>query len=319
MTPRVGSRIVSFGHHQPSKLLTNDQLTEMVDTSDEWIRSRTGIVTRHVAGDDETVAVMGVAAAEHALLTASVAPGDVDLVIVATTTAEQRSPNTAGMVSAALGMTAPAIIDVNVACSGFVHALALADMAIRAGSASQALVIGSELLTAFTDYTDRTTCVLTADGAGAVLVQGTDQPSVGPVAWGSKPSLAPAVRIAPPTDKFVQDGRAVYKWALGEGAAHARKALELAGIDAADVDVLCTHQANLRIIEPMAEQLGMTDRIVVTDVVESGNTSAASIPLGMSKWWHAGKVGGDQTALLFGFGGGFAYASMVVRTPALPL
>ena len=161
--------------------------------------------------------------------------------------------------------------------------------------------------------------MLTADGAGAVLVQGTDQPSVGPVAWGSKPSLAPAVRIAPPTDKFVQDGRAVYKWALGEGAAHARKALELAGIDAADVDVLCTHQANLRIIEPMAEQLGMTDRIVVTDVVESGNTSAASIPLGMSKWWHAGKVGGDQTALLFGFGGGFAYASMVVRTPSLPL
>ncbi len=318
MTPRAGSRIVSFGHHQPAKLLTNDQLAEMVDTNDEWIRSRTGIETRHVAGDDETVADMAIAAARHALDTAAVGPAEVDLVIVATTTAEQRSPNTAGLVSAALGMEAPAIIDVNVACSGFVHALALADMAIRAGSAERAVVIGSERLTAFTDYSDRTTCVLTSDGAGAVVVQSADEAGIGPVAWGSSPKLAPAVVIEPPSDKFTQDGRAVYKWALGEGAKHARRALELAGITAADVDVLCTHQANLRIIEPLAEQLGMTDRIVVTDVVESGNTSAASIPLGMSRWWHAGKVPGDQAALLFGFGGGFAYASMVVRTPALP-
>lgn len=316
MTPRAGSRIVSFGHHQPPQLLTNDQLAEMVDTSDEWIRSRTGIVTRHVAGDGDTVATMATSAARHALETAAVPPAAVDLVIVATATADQRSPNTAGTVSAALGMEAPAIIDVNVACSGFVHALALADMAVRAGSATRALVIGAERLTAFTDYTDRTTCVLTADGAGAFVIEAADEPGIGPVAWGSSPRLAPAVRIQPPSNVFEQDGRNVYKWALGEGAGHARRALELAGIEASDVDVLCTHQANLRIIEPLAEQLGMTDRIVVTDVIESGNTSAASIPLGLSKWWHAGKVPGDQTALLFGFGGGFAYASTVVRTPS---
>lgn len=318
MNQHAGSRIVSLGHHQPPKVVTNDDIAALVDTTDEWIQSRTGIVTRRISEPEETVGDLAVAAARHALETAGADPAGIDLVIVATTTAEQRSPNVAGVVSAALGMSTPAIIDVNVACSGFVHALALADMSIRAGSAERALVIGAERLTWVTDWADRTTCVLTADGAGAALIEAADEASIGPVAWGSSPKLASAVRIAPPSNKFAQDGRAVYKWALGEGAKHARSALELMDLDVSEIDVLCTHQANLRIIEPLAEQLGLSDRIVVTDVTESGNTSAASIPLGLSKWWHAGKVPGDQNALLFGFGGGFAYASMVVRTPTPP-
>lgn len=313
----TGSRIVAWGHDQPPNVVTNDDIAALVDTSDEWIRSRTGIVTRHVAEPDETVPDFAANAARHALATAGADPASVDLVIVATTTSDERSPNTAGVVASRLDMQGPAIIDVNVACSGFVHALALADMSIRAGSASRALVIGAERLTAFTDWTDRTTCVLTADGAGAALIERSDAVGIGPVAWGSATELAQAVRIQPPSNTFAQDGRAVYKWALGQGAAKARRALELMEVDASDIDVLVTHQANLRIIEPLAAQLGLADRVVVTDVVESGNTSAASIPLGMSKWWHAGRIPGDRLALLFGFGGGFAYASLVVRTPPL--
>lgn len=314
----AGSRIVALGHFQPPEVVTNHDLAELVETSDEWIRTRTGIVTRHRAAADVLVSDLAVAAARHALATGEIEPGAVDLVIVATMTSEERSPNIAGIVSATLGLTTPAVMDLNVACSGFVHALALADQSIRAGSATRALVVGAERFTAFTDYHDRSTCVLTADGAGACVVEASSPAGIGPVAWGSSPKLASAVRLLPPSNLFAQDGRAVYRWALGEGAGHARRALELAGVGIDEIDVLCTHQANLRIIEPLAEQLGLTDRVVVTDVIESGNTSAASIPLGLSKWWHAGKVGPDQTALLFGFGGGFAYASLVARTPATP-
>lgn len=312
---RPGSGIVGLGHAQPVRVVTNDELAAVVDTSDEWIRSRTGIVTRHVAGDDETVPTLALAAARRALDDAGAATTDIDLVIVASTTSEQRSPNVAGTVSAALGLTAPAVIDINVACSGFVHALALADLSIRGGSATRALVIGAEKLTAFTDMADRTTCVLTADGAGAVVVAASNEARIGPVAWGSAPELATIVRIEPPTNRFVQDGRAVYRWGLSKGAGHARRAIDLAGLRTDDIGVLVTHQANLRIIEPLAEQLGLTDRVVVTDVVDSGNTSAASIPLGLSRWWHTGRIPTDTWALLFGFGGGFAFASQVVRTP----
>ena len=259
---------------------------------------------------------MALQAAEHALASGGVDAATIDLVVVASTTAEHRSPNVAGIVSTAIGTPGAAVIDVNVACSGFVHALALADMSIRCGAAQRALVIGAEKLTAFTDMADRSTCVLTADGAGAFVLDASAEPGVGPVAWGSAPDLTQAVRILPPSNAFAQDGRAVYRWALTHGATHARRAVELAELDIADIDVLVTHQANLRIIEPLAEQLGMTNRVVVTDVVESGNTSAASIPLGFSKWWHDGRIPPSARALLFGFGGGFAFASTVVRTPA---
>jgi 3-oxoacyl-[acyl-carrier-protein] synthase III len=314
----AGSQTIAVGHHQPDRVVTNDDLAAVIATSDEWIRTRTGIVTRRHASPHETVPDMARRAAEHALAVGDVDPAGIDLVVVASTTAEHRSPNVAGIVSTAIGTPGAAVLDVNVACSGFVHALALADMSIRCGAARRALVIGAEKLTAFTDMADRSTSVLTADGAGAFVIEASAEPGIGPVAWGSAPEMTDAVRIQPPTHAFAQDGRAVYRWALTHGATHARRAVELAEIDAADVDVLVSHQANLRIIEPLAEQLGMTGRVVVTDVVESGNTSAASIPLGFSKWWHDGRIPSGALALLFGFGGGFAFASTVVRTPARP-
>jgi 3-oxoacyl-[acyl-carrier-protein] synthase-3 len=313
--PAGGSQPIALGHHRPERVVGNDELAAVVETDDQWIRSRTGIVSRRHAGADETVPDMAIAAARHALATGGLDAAGIDLVVVASTTSEHRSPNVAGLVSAAIGTAGAAVVDVNVACSGFVHAVAMADMAIRCGASTRALVIGAEKMTAVTDMTDRSTCVLTADGAGAMVIEASAMPGVGPVAWGSTPELVQAVRIQPPSNLFGQDGQTVYRWALTHGAAHARRAVELAEVALDDVEVLVTHQANLRIIEPLAEQLGMTGRVVVTDVVESGNTSAASIPLGLSRWWHDGRIPVDSLALLFGFGGGFAHAAAVVRTP----
>ncbi|ROS76645.1 beta-ketoacyl-ACP synthase 3 [Cellulomonas sp. PhB143] len=319
-TGAPGSRIVGLGHHQPERIMTNDDVAQLVETNDEWIQSRTGIVTRHVAADDVTVADMATDAGRMALADAGVDASSVDLVVVATATARDRSPNTAGRVAYALelGDTAsgsPAIIDINTACSGFAHAVGIADQAIRGGSATTALVIGAEKLTSVTDWTDRSTCILTADGAGAAVVQAADEPAVGPVVWGSERDLTPAVLIEAPTDTFSQDGRAVFRWAITRAADRARQIVERSGLDLDDIEVLVAHQANLRIIEPMAKALGLDGKVVVTDITESGNTSAASIPLGLSKWWHAGKIPADVPALLFGFGGGFAWGGQVVHTP----
>lgn len=332
----AGSRIVGLGHHQPEKVLTNDDIAQLVETNDEWIRSRTGIVTRHVAADEVTVADMATAAAAHALDDAGVAVDAVDLVIVATATNVDRSPNTAGRVAYALrtgvqpgastpegeiapdlsDVVGPGVIDVNVACSGFAHAVGLADQAIRTGTARTAVVVGAEKLTAFTDWSDRSTCILTADGAGAVVLQASDTPGVGPVVWGSEPEITPAVRIEAPDERFSQDGRSVFKWAITRAADRARSVVERSGLSLDDIEVLVAHQANLRIIEPLAKNLGLDDRVVVSDITESGNTSAASIPLGLSKWWHAGRIPAGAPALLFGFGGGFAWAGQVVLTPS---
>nr|WP_281250867.1 beta-ketoacyl-ACP synthase 3 [Sinomonas mesophila] len=317
----AGTEIAGLGHADASRLMDNHELETMMDTSDEWIRQRTGIVTRRIA-DGQTVADLAAEAARHALEDSGVGAEEIDLVIVATTTAEERSPNTAGRVAEALGLgtdgageRGPGIVDVNTACSGFEYALAVADQSIRTGSATHALVIGAEKLSSVTDWTDRTTAVLTADGAGAAVVRAAEAPRIGPVVWGSKPAMAGSVTISPPTGTFAQNGRDVLRWALTEAAGHARSAVERSGLALEDIEVLVTHQANLRIIEPLAEALGLADRVVVTDVTESGNTSAASVPLGLSRWWHAGRIPADVPALLFGFGGGFTFAGMVAMTP----
>ncbi|MGO1849886.1 beta-ketoacyl-ACP synthase III [Microbacterium sp.] len=311
----AGSQVVGFGHFQPRDVVTNDDIARLVDTNDEWIRARTGIVTRHLAAETETVADMAIKAGRLALADATVDIDQVDLVIVATTTAADRTPNTAGRVAHALGAGAPAIIDINTACSGFCHALAIADSAIRTGTATTALVIASEKLSAMTDWTDRSTCILTADGAGAMVVTASDAQRISAVSWGSAARMVDTVRIQAPTDRFEQDGQSVFRWAISEAATHARAVIERAGYTPDDIDVLAAHQANLRIIEPLAKKLGLEHKIVLTDVTESGNTSAASIPLGLSKWWHAGRIPEDALTLLFGFGGGFAYAGQLIRTP----
>lgn len=311
----TGSRVVAVGHHQPDRVLTNAELATMVDTSDEWIRSRVGIETRRIAGDDETVDSMAAQAAAKALANAGLAPADIDYLVVATCTAIDRSPNMAARVAARLGMTTPAAIDVNTACSGFTHALATADHAIRAGAATRAVVIGSEKLTDFTDWTDRSTCVLVGDGAGAVVLEASPEPEVGPVTWGSVPEMAHAVRIEGRPGTFGQEGQAVFRWATTELPRIARLACERSGITPEELGGIVLHQANLRIIEPLAARIGATDAVVARDVVESGNTSAASIPMALSKLVERREIPAGAPVLLFGFGGGLSYAGLVIRCP----
>jgi 3-oxoacyl-[acyl-carrier-protein] synthase III len=316
-TPALrGSRILGFGHHQPAKVLTNDELSTMVDTNDEWIRTRTGIETRHIAGPDDTVTSMAIEAGRNALADAGVDPSEIGLVIVASTTHQDRAPYTAGRVAAALGLSAQAApIDINTACSGFEYALGLADQSVRMGSADTALVIGSEVLSSIADWTDRSTCVLVGDGAGAAVVGVSDTPEIGPVSWGSVPHLLDAVRVEGDPGHFNQEGRSIYRWAITEAEGHARAVVEAAGLTLDDIEVFAFHQANLRIIEPLVTALGGESKFVVRDVVESGNTSAASVPLGLSKAWSRGSLPEGVPALLFGFGGGFAHAGQVVTTP----
>ncbi|MES5819009.1 beta-ketoacyl-ACP synthase III [Streptomyces sp. RG80] len=314
----IGSRIAALGHYQPAKVLTNEDLAELVDTSDEWIRSRVGIRTRHVAGPDEPVDELAAHAAAKALAAAGLTPGDIDLVLVATSTAVDRSPNMAARVSARLGIPSPAAMDVNVVCAGFTHALATADHTVRAGGATRALVIGADKMTDVTDWTDRTTCVLVGDGAGAAVVEACgpgDESGIGPVLWGSVPEMGHAVRIEGQPARFAQEGQSVYRWATTQLPPLARKACERAGLAPEELAGVVLHQANLRIIEPLAAKIGAVNAVVARDVAESGNTSAASIPLAFSKLVEQGALSAGDPVLLFGFGGNLSYAGQVVRCP----
>ena len=310
-----GTRIAAVGHYQPAKVLTNEDLAGMVDTSHEWITSRVGIKTRHIAGPDEPVDELAAHAAAKALAAAGLTPGDIDLVLVATSTAIDRSPNMAARVAARLGIPSPAAMDINVVCAGFTHALATADHAVRAGAATRALVIGADKMSEVTDWTDRTTCVLVGDGAGAAVVEAADEPGIGPVLWGSVPEMGHAVRIEGTPPRFAQEGQSVYRWATTQLPPIARKACEKAGLTPADLAGVVLHQANLRIIEPLAEKIGAVNAVVARDVVHSGNTSAASIPLAFSKLVEQGAVRTGDPVLLFGFGGNLSYAGQVVRCP----
>ena len=312
-----GSKILAFGHYQPAKVLTNEDLTKIVDTSDEWIVSRVGIRERRVA-EHETVADMATAAAGKALANAGLAADDIDLVIVANCTSIDRCPNVACRVAANLGITSPAAMDINTACSGFEYALATADHAIRAGAARKALVIASEKLTDVTDYTDRTTCILFGDAAGAAVVVATEEgeaPGIGPVLWGSDPEKGSVLKIEGWRPYVEQDGQAVFRWATTVLAPLAKEACERAGVRPEELGAFVAHQANLRIIEPIARKLGATNAVIARDIVESGNTSAASVPLAVSKLLERGEITSGSPVLLFGFGGGLTYAGQVIRCP----
>ncbi|MFE4515275.1 beta-ketoacyl-ACP synthase III [Kitasatospora sp. NPDC056783] len=313
-----GSRIVALGHYQPPKVLSNDDLAAFVDTDDEWIRTRVGIRTRHIA-EDESLVDMATEAAQKALANGGRTAAEIDLVVVATCTAIERSPNTAAAVAARLGVRSPAAYDINTVCSGFSYALATADHAIRAGSARRGLVIGAERMSDTLDWTDRSTCVIFADGAGAALVEAQEdgaEPGIGPVVWGSEPERGDAVVITGWDPVISQQGQSVFRWATTQLAPLARQACERAGIDPAELKGFVPHQANLRIIDAIAGKLGLAeDAVVARDVVHSGNTSAASIPLAFSKLVERGELAPGDPVLLFGFGGGLAYAGQVVRCP----
>jgi 3-oxoacyl-[acyl-carrier-protein] synthase III len=314
----AGARILAFGGYQPARVVTNDELAATVDTSDEWIRSRVGIASRRIAGPDETVADMAVAAGGKALAASGLSPGDIDLVIVATCTPEVQIPNTAAQVARRLGISAPGAYDMNAACAGFCYALASASDAVRTGTARNVLLIGAEKLSQWIDWTDRSTSIIFADGAGAVVVGPVTDPAeagIGPVVWGSAGDMADKIYIPDRNGFIIQEGQAVFRWATTALHPVARKACERAGVDPAELAAFVPHQANLRIVEAIARRLGAPQALVADDIVTAGNTSSASIPLALSRMLERGEIPSGAPVLLLGFGAGICYAGQVITVP----
>lgn len=312
---RSGARVLSFGGYQPSNVVTNDDLTEKIDTDDAWIRSRVGVAERRIADPDETVVDMASQAGGKALAASGLGAGDIDLVIVATCTPEAQIPNVSSAVAHRLGIVAPGAFDVNAACAGFCYALSLASDAVRAGSARQVLVIGAEKLSAWVDWTDRATCVIFGDGSGAAVVGPAESPGIGPVVWGSAGDKTDMIYIKDRNSFLFQEGQSVFRWATTELHPVALLACERAGVAPADLAAFVPHQANLRIVDAIARRLGATGAVVARDIVQAGNTSAASIPLALSRLIEQGEVPSGGLALLIGFGAGLTYAGQVIEIP----
>jgi 3-oxoacyl-[acyl-carrier-protein] synthase III len=313
------ARILAFGGYQPTTVVTNDDLAKTIDTNDEWIRSRVGIASRRIAGPEESVTDMAVAAGGKALAASGLSSEDIDLVIVATCTNEVQIPNVAASTAHRLGIVAPGAYDLNAACAGFCYALANASDAVRAGSARHVLVIGAEKLSQWIDWTDRSTCIIFADGAGAAVVGPVTEPGaetgIGPVTWGSAGNMADKIYI-PDRDSFIiQEGQAVFRWATTELYPIALAACERAGVAPQELGAFIPHQANLRIVEAVARKLRAPQAVVADDIVHAGNTSSASIPLALSRMIERGEIGSGVPALLLGFGAGMCYAAQVIRIP----
>jgi 3-oxoacyl-[acyl-carrier-protein] synthase-3 len=311
-------RVLAFGGYQPDKVVTNDDLAKFVDTNDEWIRSRVGIESRRIAADDETVTDMAEAAGAKALAASGLTADDIDLVIVATCTPETQIPNVAASAAHRLGIKAPGAFDLNAACAGFCYAMSVAADAVRVGSARHVLVIGAEKLSSWIDWTDRSTCIIFADGAGAVIVGPTPEgepTGIGPVVWGSAGDQAERIAISDRNGYLHQDGQAVFRWATTALAPVAAEACARAGVKPEDISAFIPHQANLRIIEPIARKLGIPRERLADDIVHSGNTSSASVPLALARMAEQGRLVPGTPALLLAFGAGLSYAAQVITLP----
>ncbi|MGI8532896.1 MAG: beta-ketoacyl-ACP synthase III [Geodermatophilaceae bacterium] len=311
----AGARIIGMGEYRPHRIVTNDELTQFVETTDEWIRTRVGIVQRHFAGEGESLVDMTVAAGGKALAASGLAPEDIDLVVLATCTPPSPIPGLAATVAERLGMHSPGAYDLNAACAGFCYALSTASDGIRAGSAERVLVIGGERLTDWVDPYDRGTSIIFGDGAGAAVVVGSDEPGIGPVVWGSDGAKREAIIVHGRQTLMEMDGRAVFRWATTKLAAVARECVSRAGLQMSDIDVFIPHQANLRIIDALVRALGLEGAAIGRDIVESGNTSSASIPLALTRMLERGEVKSGDMTLLLGFGAGLTYAGQVIRCP----
>ncbi|MCP2256696.1 3-oxoacyl-[acyl-carrier-protein] synthase-3 [Streptoalloteichus tenebrarius] len=317
-TGPAGTRLLGFGSAQGNRVVTNDDLAQRVDTSDEWIRQRVGIVERRLADPDQTLVDMAVEAGSKALANAGLTPTDVDTVIVATCTMPGQIPNAAAQTADRIGVKAAAAFDLNAACAGFSYALTVASELVRGGTAGRVLVIGAERFTDWIDWDDRANCIIFADGAGAAVVGPSDEPGIGPVAWGSAGDLVDLIYLR--DGRYVyQEGRTVFRWATTQIAPIAERAVELAGLALSDIDVLVPHQANLRIVEAIAKRLrakgAREDLVVANDIVHSGNTSSGSIPMALDHMTSEGRVSSGDVMLLVGFGAGLSYSAQVVVCP----
>ena len=308
--------LLGLGAHRPAQRVDNHAVAERTDSSDEWIRERSGIVTRGVAGEGESVIEMAVSAGGKALASAGLAPSDIDLVLVATCTLTHAVPGASASVAAALGTGGSGALDLGAACAGFTYGLALAADSVRAGSATNVLVIGSERFSDILDPHDRGTAFLFGDGAGAGVVGLADEDGIGPVVWSSDGGQADVLRTESYPPVLRMEGRAVYRWATTSVPDMARKACAAAGIELGDLAAFVPHQANLRITDSLVKSLKLPPSVVVArDVVDSGNTSAASVPLALCRLVEEGQVRRGDPVLLLGFGAGLTAAGQVVRCP----
>src|SRR4051794_7365009 len=287
-----------------------------MDTNDEWIQTRVGIAERRWAGKDETLVEMSVAAGGKAIAASGLAPHEIDMVVAASASLRAPIPGIGPQIAHRLGVPRPGAFDLNAGCAGFCYSLGLVNDAIRAGSARNALVVGVERLTDVTDMTDRTTAVIFADGAGAAVVGASEEPGIGPVVWGSDGDQHNAIEIAAGSSTMTMAGQAVYRWATTKLTETLVHAMDRAGVTAADIDVFAPHQANLRIVESMAKKLGFgPDTVIARDIVQSGNTSAASIPLALTALLESGEAKSGDLALVLGYGAGLTAAGQVPRLP----
>ncbi|MFF3426452.1 ketoacyl-ACP synthase III [Streptomyces sp. NPDC002602] len=329
--PAKGSpyaRILGVGGYRPVRVVPNEVILETIDSSDEWIRSRSGIATRHWAAPQETVAAMSVEASGKALADAGVSPEQIGAVIVSTVSHFKQTPAVATEIAHRIGAVKPAAFDISAGCAGFGYGLTLAKGLVVEGSAQYVLVIGVERLSDLTDLEDRATAFLFGDGAGAVVVGPSDEPAIGPTVWGSEGDKSETIKQTVPWNEYrstdsgekfpaiTQEGQAVFRWAVFEMAKVAQQALDAAGITADDLDVFIPHQANMRIIDSMVKTLKLPEHVTVArDVETTGNTSAASIPLAMERLLATGAAKSGDTALVIGFGAGLVYAATVVTLP----
>lgn len=325
-TGAAHTRMIGVGGYRPERIVTNAEICEWIDSSDEWIRERSGIVERRFAAEDESVVDMATAAGKAALQAANIAPEQIGMVLVATVTHPMQTPSAACDVAFRLGANRASAMDISAACAGFCYGVGIADSLIRAGTAEYVLIIGVEKLTDWVNRDDRSAGFLFADGAGAAVIGPSDTPGIGPTVWGSDGSQLDAITMTQTLIDFrdrggdfptlSMQGQTVFRWAVGEMAKVAKEAMEAAGITPDQLDAFLPHQANLRIVDALVRQLGLPDHVpVARDITHMGNTSAASIPLAMERMLEEGQIPHGGTALLIGFGAGLAYAAQVVTLP----
>ncbi|MGP3971159.1 ketoacyl-ACP synthase III [Streptomyces sp. 6N223] len=319
------ARILGVGGYRPTREVPNEEILKHIDSSDEWIRSRSGIVTRNWASPEETVTEMSLAASGKALADAGLDAERVDAVIISTVSHFKQTPAVATEIAHRLGAGSPAAFDISAACAGFGYGLTIGRGLIVDGSARHVLIVGVERLSDLTDLTDRSTAFLFGDGAGAVVLGPSEEPGIGPTIWGSEGDKSDTISQTVPWDRYEpgqkfpalrQEGQTVFRWAVFEIAKVAQQALDAAGITAEQLDVFIPHQANLRIIDSMVKTLKLPEHVAVArDVETTGNTSAASIPLAMERMLATGQAKSGDTALVIGFGAGLVYAATVVTLP----
>ena len=325
-SPVKYSRIYSLGAARGDLVVTNDDIAGPIDSSDEWIQRRTGIISRRRASKDLSLMDMAVEASNIAIKRAGINPSDIGAVIFSTITHPHQTPSAAALLADKIGANPAPAYDVSAACAGYCYGIAQADALVRSGMAKYVLVVGGEKLSDFIDPTDRTISFLLADGAGAAIVGPSETAGISPTVWGSDGSHWDAVGMTAsllelrdgeagwPT--LVQDGATVFKWAVWEMVKVAKEALEVAGVKAEELSAIVTHQANIRIIDELAKQLAVPEGVVIArDIIYTGNTSAASVPLAMDALLASGEVKSGGLALQIGFGAGLAFAAQIVVLP----